>query len=105
MIDYLGDVGATLESGDPAELQKLYEALRLEMIYHADEKAVDAEIRLGSARRVGNGAARTRPNRPARAGRLGAPQRPGSRAEPAGRHAARARRTVRLSRGSPHVIA
>jgi DNA invertase Pin-like site-specific DNA recombinase len=47
MIDYLGDVGAALESGDPAELQKLYERLRLEMTYHADEKAMDAEIRLG----------------------------------------------------------
>jgi hypothetical protein len=33
MIDYLGDVGAALERGDPAELQKLYEKLRLEMIY------------------------------------------------------------------------
>jgi hypothetical protein len=47
MIDYLGDVGAALDRGDPAELQKLYEKLRLEMIYHTDEKAVDAEIRLG----------------------------------------------------------
>jgi hypothetical protein len=50
MIDYLGDVGAALERGDPAELQKLYEKPRLEMIYHADEKAIDAAIRLGRDR-------------------------------------------------------
>lgn len=47
MIDYLGDVGAALERGAPAELQKLYEQLRLEMTYHADEQAIDAAIRLG----------------------------------------------------------
>jgi hypothetical protein len=47
MIDYLGDVGAALERGDPAELQKLDEQLRLGMTYHADEKAIDAAIRLG----------------------------------------------------------
>ena len=34
MIDYQGDVGTALKSGDPTDLQKLYEALRLEMIYH-----------------------------------------------------------------------
>ena len=44
MIDYLGDA---LERGDPAEPHKLYEKLRLEMTYHADEKAIDAAIRLG----------------------------------------------------------
>lgn len=47
MIDYLGDVGAALKRSDPAELQKLYEALRLEMIYHAEEKAVEVVIRPG----------------------------------------------------------
>jgi hypothetical protein len=47
MIDYLGNVGAALKRGDPAELQKLYEALRLEIIYHADQKAVEVAIRPG----------------------------------------------------------
>jgi hypothetical protein len=41
MIDYLGNVGAALKRGDPAELQTIYETPRLEMIYHADQKAVN----------------------------------------------------------------
>ena len=55
MIAYLGDVGAALGRGDPTELRKLYEMLRLEMTYHADEKAIDAAIRLGrdSVNRIG----------------------------------------------------
>ena len=47
MIDYLGNVGAALKRGDPAELQRLYEGLRLEIIYHSDQKAAEAVIRLG----------------------------------------------------------
>ncbi|HEX2133842.1 MAG TPA: recombinase family protein, partial [Actinophytocola sp.] len=47
MIDYLGNIGAALKRGDPAELQRLYEGLRLEIIYHSDQKAAEAVIRLG----------------------------------------------------------
>jgi hypothetical protein len=47
MIGYLGNVGAALKRGDPAELQRLYEGLRVEIIYHSDQKAAEAVIRLG----------------------------------------------------------
>lgn len=47
MIDYLGNVGGALKQGDPAELQRLYEGLRLEIVYHSDQKAAEAVIRLG----------------------------------------------------------
>jgi hypothetical protein len=47
MIDYLGDIGTALKRADPAELQRLYEALRLEITYHADENAADVTIRPG----------------------------------------------------------
>lgn len=47
VIDYLGDVGAALRRADPAELQRLYEALNLEIIYHADQKAAEVAIRPG----------------------------------------------------------
>jgi hypothetical protein len=47
MIDYLGNVGAALKREDPAELQRLYEGLRLEIIYHADQKAAEAVIQPG----------------------------------------------------------
>jgi DNA invertase Pin-like site-specific DNA recombinase len=47
MIDYLGNVGVALKRGDPPELQRLYEGLRLEIIYHSDQKAAEAVIRLG----------------------------------------------------------
>jgi hypothetical protein len=50
VIDYLGDVGAELERGGPAELQKLYAKLRREMIYHADEKAIVVAVRPGRDR-------------------------------------------------------
>jgi hypothetical protein len=38
MIDYLGNIGGALKRGDPAELRRLYEGLRLEIIYHSDQK-------------------------------------------------------------------
>jgi hypothetical protein len=53
MVDYLGDVGASLNGADPAKLETLYEALRLEMVYDAEQRAVDVVIRparRGSAR-------------------------------------------------------
>jgi hypothetical protein len=46
MIDYLGNVDTALKRGDPAELQKLYEALRLEIIYYAEEKAAEVAGRV-----------------------------------------------------------
>ena len=56
MIDALGDVGHALNRANPSRLQKIYEELRLEMIYHPEEKAVDAAIRpLGGVVRVSEG--------------------------------------------------
>ena len=45
MIDYLGDVGHALNRTDPARLEQLYEALRLELTYDAEARAVDVTIR------------------------------------------------------------
>ena len=53
MIDSLGDIGPALNRAEPARLQQLYEALRLEMIYDPDTRTVDVTIqpaRRGSAR-------------------------------------------------------
>jgi hypothetical protein len=55
MIDYLGDVGGVLHRGEPSELQELYEALHLEMIYQAEEQAVDVTVSL-----TGRGSRRVR---------------------------------------------
>ena len=45
MIDSIGDVGRALNSADPASLQQLYEALRLELIYDAEARSVGVTIR------------------------------------------------------------
>ncbi len=45
MIDSLGDVGGALNEADPERLEQPYEALRLEMTYDAEERAVDVAIR------------------------------------------------------------
>jgi hypothetical protein len=45
MVDYLGDLGRALNGADPDKLEDLYAALRLEMTYHAHERAVDVTIR------------------------------------------------------------
>nr|WP_269189784.1 recombinase zinc beta ribbon domain-containing protein [Haloechinothrix halophila] len=50
MIDSLGDVGEALNDAKPEKLEKLYEALRLEMTYNAPTGQVDVAIR--PARRV-----------------------------------------------------
>jgi Recombinase zinc beta ribbon domain len=47
MIDYLTEVGRDLNDATPAKLQELYAGLRLEMIYHPKEQAVDVTIRPG----------------------------------------------------------
>lgn len=56
MIDSLGDVGHALNRANPAGMRKIYENLRLEMIYDPEAKAVDAAIRpLGGVVRVSEG--------------------------------------------------
>jgi hypothetical protein len=55
MIDELGDVGQALDRADPAGLEALYSALRLEMLYDASSKTVDVTIRP-----AGRGSARVR---------------------------------------------
>jgi hypothetical protein len=47
MIDYLGDLGHALNQADPARLEELYTALRLDMTYDAEARAVDVTIRPG----------------------------------------------------------
>jgi len=44
MIDSLGDVSRALRQADPAGLEQLYEALRLEMIYDAPARALDVTV-------------------------------------------------------------
>jgi len=65
MINELGDVGQALDRADPASIEDLYSALRLEMVYDATAKTVNVTIRpagRGSARvRGGTGPLRTRP--------------------------------------------
>ena len=46
MIDYLGNVGTALERGEPAERQKLYEVVRLEMTLTAESKAIEPQYKL-----------------------------------------------------------
>ncbi len=55
MIDELGDVGRALDRADPAGLEDLYSALRLEMVYDASAKTVNVTIRP-----AGRGSARVR---------------------------------------------
>jgi hypothetical protein len=45
VVDELGDVGQALDRADPAGLEELYAALRLEMVYDASAKTVDVTIR------------------------------------------------------------
>lgn len=45
IVDYLGDVGTALNQGDPAKLEDLYEALRLEMVYDPEARTVEVTIR------------------------------------------------------------
>ncbi|HEX3589664.1 MAG TPA: recombinase family protein, partial [Pseudonocardiaceae bacterium] len=49
MIDSLGDVTSMLHRAELGELEELYAALRLEMTYHHEERAVD--VRIQPARR------------------------------------------------------
>jgi O6-methylguanine-DNA--protein-cysteine methyltransferase len=55
MIDELGDVGHALDRADPAGLEELYSALKLEMIYDASTKTVNVTMRP-----TGRGSARVR---------------------------------------------
>jgi hypothetical protein len=47
MIDYLGDIGAALNRADPAKLEELYRLLRLEVVYHPEERTADVSIMPG----------------------------------------------------------
>jgi uncharacterized protein YPO0396 len=56
MIDSFGDVGKALNRANPPGMRKLYEELRLEMIYDPEAKAVDVTVRpLGGVVRVSEG--------------------------------------------------
>ncbi len=46
-IDYLGNIGAALNSADPAKLEELYRLIRLEVVYHPEGRAADVTIRPG----------------------------------------------------------
>ncbi|WP_346136668.1 hypothetical protein [Lentzea roselyniae] len=45
MIDSLGDVKKVIRQADLAELQRLYEALNVEIVYNATGRMLDASIR------------------------------------------------------------
>ncbi|GAB2866901.1 hypothetical protein [Lentzea nigeriaca] len=45
MIDSLGDVRKVIRRADPDELQRLYEALNVEIVYNATGRMLDASIR------------------------------------------------------------
>jgi cell division septum initiation protein DivIVA len=45
MIDSLGDVKKVIRQADPDELQRLYEALNVEIVYNATGRMLDATIR------------------------------------------------------------
>jgi hypothetical protein len=45
MVDALGDVGDSLTRANPDRMRKIYDNLRLEMIYDHSERAVDVTIR------------------------------------------------------------
>ncbi|MEU3275405.1 hypothetical protein ABZ639_31525 [Saccharomonospora sp. NPDC006951] len=47
MIDYLGDVGKTINRAEPEDLRALYESLNLEMTYLHEEDSMYATIRPG----------------------------------------------------------
>ena len=56
MIDSFSDVGEALNRANPPGIRKLYEELRLEMIYDPEAKAVDVAVRpLGGVVRVSEG--------------------------------------------------
>jgi hypothetical protein len=47
MIEYLGDIGVALNRADPAKLEELYRPLRLEVVYHPEERVAEVTIRPG----------------------------------------------------------
>ena len=56
MVDSLGDVGAALTRANPDRMCKIYDSLRLEMVYDHDERAVDVAVKpLGGLVRVSEG--------------------------------------------------
>jgi hypothetical protein len=60
MVDSLGDVGAALNRANPDRMCKIYDSLRLEMVYDHDERAVDVVVKpLGGLVSVSEGDLRT----------------------------------------------
>ena len=56
IVDSLGDVGAALNRANPDRMCKIYDSLRLEMVYDHDERAVDVVVKpLGGLVRVSEG--------------------------------------------------
>ena len=56
MVDSLGDVGAALNRANPDRMCRIYDSLRLEMVYDRDERAVDVAVKpLGGLVRVSEG--------------------------------------------------
>ena len=55
MIDYVGNIGVALNRADPAKLEELYRSLRLEVVYHPEERAADVTIRPGRVVNVSEG--------------------------------------------------
>src|SRR6185437_11716852 len=45
MVDSLGDVGAALTRANPDRMGKIFDSLRLEMVYDHDERAVDVVVK------------------------------------------------------------
>jgi hypothetical protein len=45
MVDSLRDVGAALNRANPDRMSKIYDSLRLEMVYDHDERAVDVVVK------------------------------------------------------------
>jgi hypothetical protein len=45
LIDHLSVIGRNLRHAEPENLQRFYEELRLDVIYSAEERAVDVTIR------------------------------------------------------------
>lgn len=45
MLDEIGDVGAALNRANPEKMRRLYENLRVEMVYDHDARAVDVTVR------------------------------------------------------------
>jgi hypothetical protein len=60
MIDDLGNIGRALNRTDPAKLEELYRSLRLEVVYHPEERVAEVAIRPGRGSERVRGGTRAR---------------------------------------------